>query len=148
MERHLGWIRFNCNLDNTGFTGMSNECDTNDYGVFNDLGQLTGKALIESSGQYIYFDEQSYLDDFGGDPAIIQILMPIFPVTLTHKDIFWDEHGHQILGGLSMDGKKFWRVVAQKRMRKMSFSITEWSCVTEGPQPIEKNKFYVFCDRR
>ncbi|QQS59124.1 hypothetical protein IPN35_06095 [Candidatus Peregrinibacteria bacterium] len=140
----VGWIRFHCNLDNTGFLGINNECDTNNYGVINEDGQLSGKALIESSGKYIYFDEQSYLDDFGGNQG-------------DHSDIDADiscdadKGGHFLgrawspdLGWIAYGWEEIFAHGGTEEDAKDVFPITEWACTTEGPQPIEDNKFYVF----
>lgn len=168
----LGWIRMNCiapdadtGIVNTENAQIDDECTgvDGDWGVkneidddTNDFSKLTGKALIEATGDYLYFDEQAYLDDFGGDkgdfPDIdVQISCDnteVTPdggdghVTLGHFSgnawspaMGWVAFGHADLAALGMpvaDAEDF-------------FSITEWSCgENKEPQLIEENKYIVF----
>lgn len=66
----IGKIRMNCeesddmNQDGVVEIEDDNICNSNNFGVLNDgLGNLSGKAWIENSNSYLYFDGDTYFCD-------------------------------------------------------------------------------------
>jgi hypothetical protein len=129
----VGWIRMNCQafdedigiVDGDG-DPIGDECSSNNYGVSNNNGDLTGKALIESTGKFLYFDEASYIADFGGGPH-----------TDIDVNISCDEDfdGHFYGWGYAPD--LGWVAFGRSELVESGsdinpaadvFSMTEWSC--------------------
>ncbi len=165
----LGWIRMNC-IAPTADTGIiasgggqiADECGTNDYGVSNavdaggDFSSLTGKAFVEATGDYIYFDEQTYLDDSGdtSDATTQQIDVDI---SCDNTEVADADDGHVTLGhflGNAWSPAMGWIAFGRQDLidagmaaadAAENFPITEWSCSgDQDPDLIVENQYVVF----
>ncbi len=145
----LGWIRmnseaFDTNIGITDSGGNPIGADAITYGVSNNDGNLTGKALIESTGNFLYFDEQSYIDDF---PAA----GPIGTNSEINVDILCDDNykGHFTGWGYAPDTG--WIAFGRQALIDSGytaneaadyFSMTEWSCPIASGPVLESNNVY------
>jgi hypothetical protein len=152
----VGWIRMNCEASDPSFgiiMADDGDCTANGYGVTNVGGNLAGKALIETTGKYLYFDEATYISDFGGadhwplsgpdpDETIIRCdddYEGHFDGWAFAPDIGWVAYGRQALVdmGTSNDDASDY------------FSMTEWDCgAEEGPELNADNIYVVFSARQ
>lgn len=173
----LGWIRMSClpysvepdendtgNCLDTNGDSVINEDDDN-YGIKNDgNGNLSGKALVESTGEYIYFDRASYLKDnppiIGNDQnAIDEYWNSLSPDTDINVHISCEEKYKGHFFGYAYSTDLGWVVLGREDLYEYLtaenknnpgqtaanfFPITEWSCdKSTAPVLIEENFYTV-----
>lgn len=150
----VGWIRMNCNASDPDFgIIMTDECGTYSYGVTNSNGVLLGKAFIETTGNYLYFDEATYSADHGGaDWSAAGVNDTTISCDTNYEghfkgwayspDIGWVAYGREALVDPSLNPP------ATNDEAADYFSMTEWDCGNgNGPELKSDNIYTVFSAR-
>lgn len=167
----LGWIRMNCQAPKaaTGIVDTENNeipdaCNPDNYGVINTpndtktLSVLSGKARIEMTGDYIYFDEASYLADHPAkvsDATTSQIGVQIS--CLDSPEINDGVNGYVPQGhfsGMAWSDASGWIYLGKDELQSAGmaqtdaenyFPMTEWSCSGDvDPDKMMANQYVVF----